>query len=209
MNNQNNKYELPRAYLSYSAMALWQKDKEAFRRRYYLDEKPIETYATIFGKKVHEQFEQDDSVLGSETRFEVEIDKGLRLLGYIDSFNEADLSIIDFKTSHNQKTWTPVTVAKNKQLVFYSLLVQAQYGKFNRVATLKWYETAFANNPNEYVEYKGRKYYKRQQRDLKLTGRVEVFTRKIYKWEIEKLRKEVCQVAKEISKDYQLFKETI
>jgi len=204
MNNKN-KYELPRAYLSYSAMALWQKDKEAYRRRYYLDEKPIETYATIFGKKVHEQFEQDDSVLGSETRFEVEIDKGLRLLGYIDSFNEADLSIIDFKTSHNQKTWTPVTVAKNKQLVFYSLLVQTQYGKFNRVATLKWYETRIKPGG---IEYKGR-VYETGNRELELTGRVEVFTRKIYKWEIEKLRKEVIMVAKEISKDYQLFKETI
>jgi len=197
-------YELPKPYLSYSAMSLWQTNKEAYRRRYYLNEQPFETAQTIFGKKVHKQFEEDDSVLGSETRFEVEIDKGLNLLGYIDSFNEEDLSIIDFKTSHNQKTWTPVTVAKNKQLVFYSLLVQKKYGKFNKVATLKWYETAFKKRE---VEYKGRK-FEVGNKDLELTGRVEEFKKKIYKWEVEKMKKDIIKVAKEITKDYIIWKET-
>ena len=198
------KYELPKGYLSYSAMALWQSNKEAYRKRYYLNEKPFETIQTTFGKKVHKQFEEDDSVIGSETKFEADIDKGLKLLGYIDSFNEADLAIIDFKTSHNQKTWTKVTVAKNKQLVFYSLLVQEKYGKFNRVATLKWYETRLKSNG---VTYEGRT-YETKNHDLELTGRVEEFKRKIYKWEVKKIKKDIINCAKEITKDYLIWKET-
>lgn len=197
-------YDLPKKYLSYSAMALWQTNKEAYRRRYYLDEPSVETYATIFGKQVHKQFEDDETIPGSETRFEIEIDKGLRLLGYVDSFNEADLSIVDFKTSHNQKTWTKVSVAKNKQLVFYSLLVQAKYGKFNKVATLEWHETRLKPGG---IEYKGR-VYETSSRELELTGRVEVFKRKVYKWEIEKLRKEIIKAAKEITEDFKLWKKT-
>ena len=191
-------YTLPKPYLSYSAMSLWQNNKEQFRRRYYLNEPGIETAQTIFGKKVHKIFEDDPNIPGSETKFECEIDKGLKIMGYVDSFNKDDLSIIDFKTSHNEKTWTPLTVAKNKQLVFYSLMVFEKYGRFNRVATLKWIETRFRDNT---IVYQGRT-YERQGREMELTGKEETFKRKIYKWEITALKKEIINAAKEITDDY-------
>lgn len=199
-------YDLPRKYLSYSAFILWLKDREAFRRKYYLNEPSFENTETIFGKKVHEQFEKDGSVIGSETHIETYLTEGLKLLGNLDSFDEKSLSIIDFKTGHLDKNgrmpWDKVKVQKHKQLVFYSLLVWLKFGKYNRTAHLKWIETRFKEKTSE---FKGHT-LKAESRELELTGYTKTFTRKIYKYEIQKLKKEIIKVAKEISEDYTQWK---
>lgn len=193
-------YNLPRKYLSYSAMALWLKDKDGFRRRYYLNEKSIETAETIFGKQVHKLFEEDMSIEGSETSIEVEFE-GLKLMGYIDSLDE-DLKIIDFKTGHLSKDgkvpWDNIKVRKHLQFPFYCLMVQLKHGKYNPNIELHWHETRFKNKT---VEFDGH-ILEAEGRELELTGRVEVFKRKVFKWEIEKLKKDIIKTAKEISNDY-------
>lgn len=194
------KFNLPKPYLSYSAFALWIKDKNAFRKRYYENVKPFETAETIFGKKVHEHLE--NTRIGREKRIEVELVPGLKLLGYIDEFNEETLEISDDKTGHldakGKPPWNAVKVRKHKQLVFYELLVLIAYGKFNPVTQLRWIETRFKVKN---VEFDGH-VLGGKTKELELTGREVTFKRRIYKWEIENLEKEIINAAEEISKDY-------
>jgi len=194
------KYNLPKEYLSYSSFDLWNRDKDAFRRRYYENEKPFETAETIFGKTVHEELSPD-----GETSIRINLNEDLVLLGYLDSFNEEDLAIVDYKTGHlNSKgkaPWDKVRVQKHKQLVFYSLLVLLKHGKFNPVVQLKWLETKFKN---KLMAFDGHVLHT-ESRELMLTGFEQTFTRKIFKWEIEKLKKEIISSAQAISKDYTLW----
>ena len=200
-------FNLPRGYLSHSAMVLWETNKDQYRRRYYLNEAGFSSIETEFGHEVHKKFEEDESIVGSETEMKIEVVKGLFLLGKIDSFNDKTLEIIDFKTGHLNKKgeapWDRVKVQKHKQLVFYSLLVLSKYGKYNRTAILKWYETKFQN---KFVEYKGRK-LEMAHKKLELTGKELVFKRKVYKWEILALKKDIIRTALEISKDYTLWQQ--
>lgn len=198
-------YNLPKPYLSYSAFSLWQKDKDAFRRRYYENEKPFETVETIFGKTVHEKLESDGEVIGSETKIEINFIEGLKLLGYIDSFNEEDLAIIDFKTGHldskGNAPWDRVKVQKHKQLVFYTLIVQAKFGSFNPIVKLEWLETKFKNKS---MDFNGH-VLNTESRELELTGYKKIFERRVFKWEIKKLKQEIKKVARDISNDYTLW----
>lgn len=195
-------YNLPRPYLSFSAYDLWCKNKDAFRRRYYENEKPFETIETIFGKEVHRLKEVDDTVKGSETRIEVELVPGLKLLGYIDSLDEETLMIIDFKTGHRDSKgnppWNKVKVYKHKQLVFYCLLVLLKYGRYNKRVKLEWIETQFKKASREFDGHT----LTATSRELELTGKVEVFVRNVFKYEIDNLKKEILRVAEEISNDY-------
>lgn len=196
------KYNLPKPYLSYSAFSLWLKDKDAFRRRYYENEAPFETVETIFGKTIHEKLEADGEVIGSETRIEIYLTPDLKLLGYIDSFNEEDLGIIDFKTGHldpkGNPPWDRVKVQKHKQLVFYSMLVLIKYGSYNPVVKLEWLETKFKKVSREFNGHT----LTADSRELELTGYKKIFTRRVFKWEIEKLKREIISVAREISRDF-------
>lgn len=204
-------YNLPRKYLSYSAFDLWLKNPEAYRRKYYLGEPDFQTAETMFGKTIAEKLEGGHAPEGlmlyknKEYRIEVELEEGLRLLGYLDAFNEDDLSILEFKTGHldskGKVPWDKVKVQKHKQLVFYSLLVKLKYGKVNPKVHLQWLETKFQKESREFnghiLEAEGKR--------LELTGRIETFERRIYKWEIDKMKEEIIKVAKEISNDYTLW----
>jgi len=193
-------YNLPRPYLSYSAFSLWEKDKDAFRRRYYENEKPFETVETIFGKTVHEQLSPD-----GEKQIEVWLTEDLKLMGFLDNFNEESLGITDYKTGHldskGNAPWDRVKVQKHKQLVFYSLLVLLKYGKYNPIVKLEWLETKFKNRS---VEFNGH-ILNTETRELELTGKKKMFERRVFKWEIEKMKREIIKVARDISKDYTLW----
>lgn len=198
-----NKYKLPRGYLSWSAFDLWNKNKDAFRRRYYENEAPPETVETIFGKKMAKIFEEDKSIVGSETEILVELEPGLMLRGFLDSFDESTLTITEFKTGHKNKDgkepWDNVKVRKHGQLVFYSLLVKLKYGKVNPNVYLKWYETAFKDNT---IEFNGHK-LSGKTKELELTGYEKTFKRRIAKYEIDNMKEQIIKVANEITKDYE------
>jgi hypothetical protein len=204
-------YHLPRSYLSYSAFTLWQKDKDAYRRKYYLGEPSFENAETIFGKKTAEHLE-DNEIEGvivydtREYRIEVELEEGLKLLGYLDRFNSPTLSILEIKTGHldskGKVPWDKIKVQKHKQLVFYSLLVKLKHGKVDPVTILQWLETKFQKESREF----GGHVMEAETKKLELTGRIETFKRRIYKWEIDKMKEEIISVAKEISNDYTQWK---
>ena len=194
-------FNLPKKYLSFSAMDVWLKSKDQYRKRYYEDSPSFETAETIFGKRIHKMFEDDPNVRGSETKIELELVPGLKLLGYIDSLDPDTLAIIDFKTG--RVPWDNIKVKKHKQLVFYSLLVLEKHGRYNREVALDWIETRLKDNS---VKWKGHTFLN-ENKELELTGHRQKFTRKVYKYEIDNLREQIIQTAKEISNDYTKYRQ--
>lgn len=190
-----------RGYLSWSSYNLWRTNRNEYRRRYYLNEKAFESAATLFGKIVHKKFEEDESIVGSETSIEVKIDEGLTLLGYIDSLHPETLLVIDFKTGRDP--WNDTKVSRHGQLVFYAMLVLLKHGTYNPKCELHWHET---RNKKRSVEFDGHT-LEADSGELELTGRIEIFSRKIYRWELEKLRQNVLLAAKEIHQDYEKWQQ--
>lgn len=195
-------YKLPKEYLSYSAYNLWKTNKDEFRRRYYEGKPSINTQEIIFGKKIAKQLEDDPTIIGSETRIQVTLKNGLKLLSYLDSFDEKTFSIVEYKTGHLSKDgkcpWTALKVAKHKQLDWYSMMVKKKYGKVNPTVTLIWLETAFGQKS---ITFNGHELTD-QSRELHLTGKQEIFTRKIPQWQRDALEKDIIKTAREITEDY-------
>ena len=209
-----NEYKLPKPYLSYSAYTLWKSNKEEYRRRYYENIKPFDTAETIFGKSIAQHLEDGgkiDKVITpakAEYKITVEIDEGLHLLGYLDGFDPDTLAITEFKTGHLSKDkkvpWNNVKVKKHKQLDFYAMLVNEKFGRFNPFVTLQWMETEFVKKK---VDFDGHE-LETESKELRLTGKVVTFKRRILKREIEKIKQDVIQVALEITNDYKIWTES-
>jgi hypothetical protein len=205
------KYNLPRSYLSYSSWSLWKRDKQAFRRKYYFNEAPFETVETIFGKKIAKRLEDKDPELSfipsySKSEHGIETLIGdVPVKGYLDTFEPDTFSFAEFKTGHLSKNgkspWDEVKVARHDQLPFYSLLIEAKYGKVDRVTYLHWIETAFKEKK---IMFDGMELIA-DTRELQLTGRIETFKRIIPKWERDNIKESILLVAREISEDYSLF----
>src|SRR3990167_8851286 len=88
---KDNSLYLPKPWLSFSALDLWQRDKARFRRRYYENIKELDTVYTLFGRAVHAAIDKDPAYEKirlpiAEKKIEVEI-CGVPLLGYIDTFD--------------------------------------------------------------------------------------------------------------------------
>lgn len=211
---KNKTINLPRPYISYSAYNLWKKDRAAFRRRYYDNEKPFETPETIFGKTIADQLEKLQVIEGLEVygtpehKIEVEY-KGIRILGYLDDFDPKGLRFQEFKTGHlapdGRAPWDQVKVRKHEQLVWYSMLIEMKYGKVDPVCHLKWLETRFKKKTIVSMGHT----LESESRDLELTGLIKVFPRRIFKWERENLKREILKVTKDISDDFEDYKKQV
>lgn len=204
-------YNLPKGYLSYSAYIMWIRSKDSFRKKYYLGIDDFKNKETIFGKKIDKHLEEGGVIEGVEKyhsaqhQIEVEIEPGLKILGYLDDFDEETLSILEVKTGHTLKSgkapWDNIKVRKHKQLVYYALLVYLKYGKYNPKVKLTWLETDFENTTYDFAGYK----LSSDDKELKLTGKVETFERYIEQWELDRLKEDIKRVAKEITQDYESF----
>lgn len=215
--------QLPKSYLSYSAMDLWNRDRDAFRRRYYLGDPYFSTPYTEFGNAVGKALEDRDwnapvlqPVVGKvpqlttpEHQIEVEIG-GVPILMYLDDFNPEDCSILEYKTGIRDKNgkapWDRVHVRKHVQLPIYTLGVYKKYGNYNPDIRLVWMETKWSTITQE------RRFTKsvltEKYTGLKLTGHVEVFDRKIERWELDRMEDLIRKTALEISEDYTKWKAT-
>lgn len=222
------KYNLPKGYLSYSAMMLWIRNPELYRARYYRGEKGEDSVPMIFGKKIAEVLEKCRdkhlSPADSEALYEqypqlrkvpfypiaeqpltVTIEEGLLVKGFLDLFDPVACSIGEVKTgsvSHvNGPPWDKVKVQKHEQLPFYSLMVKATFGKVDPIVKLIWLETRY----KETMERLGSRMMIGEGRDLELTGRMEVFERRIAEWERTRIKKLIIKVAREITNDYDAY----
>lgn len=156
---------------------------------------------TLYGKEVHEQIGKDPKyahirlpVAEHPIRITIE---GVPVLGYIDTFDDKTCDFGEYKTAINRATWTPVTVHKHDQLPFYSLLIQEAHGKKINKTFLVWLETVFENTDRKIggVKIGG-------ERKLILTGKFQIFERKIYQYERDRMKKWIKESAEEISNDY-------
>jgi hypothetical protein len=211
---------LPKPYLSYSAMDLWLRDPESYRKRYYLNEPYFSTPYTEFGNLVGGALEDRDwdhpvlqPVIGKvpqgdhpEHKIEVDIN-GVPILSYLDDFTMATKAIEEYKTGIRDKKgrapWDRVKVRKHKQLTLYTLMVREKYGSWNPNIQLTWMETEWADI-SEKVNFGGT-IISDERMGLKLTGHVEVFPRTIKEWELDRMAEIIRSTAEAISKDYQIW----
>ena len=211
---------LPKGYLSYSAMELWMRDKEAYRLRYYLGEPYFSTPYTEFGNVIGQALEDrnwDHPALAPvkgkvpqqthpEHKIKVEID-GVPIFGMLDDFNLETKFIEEYKTGIRNKgkaPWDRVKVRKHKQLTLYTLMVKEKYGDWSPDIRLTWMETEWADIQRE-VEFGG-SMITESHKGLRLTGHVETFDRTIKEWELDRMTKIIRDTAEEISEDYKLWK---
>jgi hypothetical protein len=207
------KYNLPKPHISYSQYVLWKSSKDGYRKRYYLKEEPFKTVETEFGKKTDAHLDGGGKIEGiieySHNQYRIEVEyKGLRILGYLDGFDEETFRILERKTGHKNPKgkvpWDRMKVRRHKQLVFYSAIVELKHGSVHPEVILQWLETEFQEETREFDGHT----LKTKGRNLKLTGNIETFKREIKNWEKEKMLEDILLVAEEITADYLLWNKT-
>jgi hypothetical protein len=194
--------QLPKKYLSYSQYKLWKDNKEQYRQRYYHNGPSFESVETIFGKDFAERLERGDPSVAYVPHFEksehpikVEL-KGIPLLGYIDSYCPTTHAFKEFKTGH--QPWDAVRVAKHEQLDFYSLLIEMADGEVTNECELIWLQT---KKVPKCILFDGIEICS-DTYNIELTGEMKQFKRTIYKYERERMKKEIQHVAESIAEDY-------
>lgn len=206
--NVDMQYNLPKGYLSHSAMELWRKSKDQYRLKYYSTEQyDMETVYTRFGKeialtledkaakKAHPVLSKIPSYQVAEFPLELEL-AGVPIKGFIDSFDPKKKRIIEYKTGirkDGKAPWDAVRVKKHNQVLLYAALVKELFGEVSPNTKLVWLETCWKETPRGLNTFGP---------DLQLTGHFEVFKRKIEDWEIEWIKQEVVKIATEISDDF-------
>jgi len=195
-----NKYNLPKKYLSYSAIAVWLKNPHDFRRRYYENAPMIMTPELHFGKKISKLLEiQHDSLSHikqyskPEQVVKCEIE-GVPLFGYIDSFDPMDCAFYEYKTGH--VAWNEKRVNKHLQLDIYSLAIEEIFGKVTDECSLIWMQTKRIEKPTQ-----GRVTHEEAYK-IEFTGKVKEFKRVITKEDRNNMRSLLVEVAEAISSDY-------
>lgn len=198
---------------------MWQRDRETYRKRYYEKEAYISTPYTEFGNKVGRALETGeffDPLLSRVPRFdvpehklEVEIN-GVPFLMYLDSFNSETKEILEYKTGilgpDGRLPWDRVKVRKHTQLPIYTLGVKTAYGEWAPSIQLVWIETHWVERMDDIVQ--NGQTFSMPQRELALTGKMEIFSREIKEWELDRMADIIRNVAEEISTDYKLWKKT-
>lgn len=210
-NEKKSRFGYNKDSLSWSAFSKWKGSKEQYRMGYYFAERPsFQTAETMFGNHIGDKLENKhpdvdhiEQYSKPEQRILVTVG-GVKLLGYLDSFDPKKNRFLEYKTGHKNKKgahyWNAVKVAKHKQLDFYSLLIHKKFGKVQNQCKLIYMETE-----ESVIIYKGRK-LEPMHKGLRLTGEVKEFKRTIEQWERSAMQREILKVAKEIEKDYERFK---
>lgn len=213
-------YNLPKGYLSHSAMECWRSSKDQYRLKYYSkdDNYTFSTMYTEFGKdialiledkkakKAHPVLSKVPGYKACEypLMFEVE---GVPIKGYIDSFDPNKKRVLEYKTSIKRKDgkqhWNNVSVKKHNQMLLYALGVKTLLGSVHPEVKLIWMETDYREVCSE-VPF-GNTTITDCKPGLYLTGHFEVFKRKLEDWEFEWMKREIVKVATEISVDYTAY----
>jgi hypothetical protein len=148
----------------------------------------------IFGGQVAKQLELGELKLLALEQYDVrELElkadlNGVPLLGRIDNFDPDTLLFRDNKTGKRvggKSPWDSSRAYKDKQLLFYGVMIRMIYGKAPKKGFIDWLETEYDENQN-----------------LRLTGNVEVFECPLTKARLDKMEQEIIKVANEISDAY-------
>lgn len=208
------KLNLPRGYLSWSSFNLWNTNPEAFRSHYYYGVKRPENPEMRYGSALASMLEigAKGPILDkiprypvSEYKIETEV-AGVPVLAFIDSFHPGSCKFLEYKSGHKNRKgevpWDAVKVRKHGQLPFYAAAIKAEQGKVHSDTKLVWIETEVETLQETFgkitLESAG-------AGRLRLTGRIEVFPRRITEWEVSRMEDLIRTAALEISKDYTAF----
>lgn len=196
MKLKKNKILLPRGYLSYSALQLWESSKPKYWAKYYYGEEGFQGGKEMqYGKRFAEAIEsgEDEDILISavsslipkypKIEFEIKVEfNGMILLGKLDSFDPKTKSFLEYKTGKTH--WTQAKVNADDQITTYFMLIYLKYKKIPKYADLIWFQT-------EEIDGK-----------IKFVGTIETFRTTRTITQILRMANKFKTAALEISKDY-------
>ncbi len=194
--------QLPKGYISYSQMVLWENDPKRYAEIYFdgRDELRVSNSGMEYGKVIATALEHgaDTGEVVADTAMfllpkydlaDEEIvadmktkDGWIQLLGRPDTRDSKTCAFREYKTGKG--AWTQAKAQKHIQMQFYAMLIYVKFGKILREAYLDWIET---------VEEEG---------VIKPTGRVESFKVVFTLSDILNMMARVSRVAKEIEVAY-------
>lgn len=170
MKKNNQQIKLPRPYLSWSQMNLWEQNPELYKEVYIYGRENYPSEYLELGKEMAEALEKGKSknpiikhlliFLPKYPKVEYEIKAKLGdipLLGRFDGYNPRKKIIGEFKTGVK---WTQGMADKSDQLTFYALLIWLKYKKLPNEILLHWVKT------------------ENKDGELKLTGDIKTFRTK-------------------------------
>lgn len=204
------KIKLPRVdkdgnfYISYSQHSKWKYSKKDYVKSYFFGDRFEGNAYTDFGSLIGEALENNDfssfnraekSTLNKVTRldeFEREIKlqmDGFYVKGFIDTNDKDCKLLIDYKTGASSKE-SEYNSLKYDQLVIYAAAIEQETGKLPEAARVELIErtgNAFRGEP------------------LELGKKVIQIPQDISPERVERVKKEVQEVAEEISDYYAIF----
>jgi hypothetical protein len=190
--------QLPKNYISYSQIALWQNDRERYIALYMDDDqtKRLSNTGMDYGREVAEALEDERStgdlltdaamllvpkydIRDKEIRVDMKTKDGaISLLGRPDVMDSITHSFAEYKTGKG--SWTQGKAEKHLQLQLYAMMIYLAYGVIPPRVSLVWIETQDTED------------------GIKPTGKVKEFIVKIGLREILGCMAVTTRVAKEI-----------
>ena len=153
--------QLPRGYLSFSQIQLWQNDKKRYAEIYFdgRDELRTSNAGMQYGKVVAEALEKGietgdlltDSAMLLLPKYDtadVEIRADMRtstsgpyvtVMGRPDSLDSATKAFLEYKTG--KTSWTQEKAQKHLQLAFYAMIIYLKHKVISPSIALVWIET--------------------------------------------------------------------
>lgn len=151
--------QLPKGYISYSQLQLWQNDKKRYKEIYFdgRDELRVSNAGMEYGKIVATALEKGtdtDDLLTDSAMFllpkydiaDQEIDTFLktkdgwiRILGRPDTMDSKTFDFREYKTG--KTSWSQKKAQNHLQMRFYAMLIYLKHKKILKEAYLDWIET--------------------------------------------------------------------
>lgn len=195
---------LPRGYLSYSAMRLYETDYRRFVERYYEGDSSagFSSGATEFGSLFAEHLEKRkksgdpvfDTLLATVPRYAkreheahavIQSTKGaIRLLAKLDTYDHKTHAFLDYKTGHIM--WTPAKVQSAEQMKFYTAVLYLTHKTYQQDKSIVWLETESNDG-------------------IRFTGHMEQFPFTMTLSEILRYTQRISKTALAISDDYKSY----
>lgn len=197
--NRQPKLNLPRPYMSWSGLNLWERSPKQFIKHYFYGEAGFENAAMRFGREMAERLDSkedhDDEVLNmvatilpgnGHTEYPLEVpflDYGIDLFGKFDNWHPKTRILRERKTG--KIPWNQMKANTHGQLAFYAFMLWLEKKKLPKEIWLDWIETEEA-----------------ERGVITLTGAIKSFRVNISMIDIFKMGARIKRAAKEISKAY-------
>lgn len=120
--------------LSWSAISSFEWDPEQWYQRYVMNIRDPENIQMKFGKKIGEKLASDPTFMPDVLRypqFEKSLEAevfGIKIIGFLDSFDPETKAFFEYKTSSNTKKWKQQSAYEHGQILMYMLLIWINYG---------------------------------------------------------------------------------